>query len=384
MPPTDDGGRHGEPSAPADSLARVRASEHAWVRPAVTAADYRSVADLMREYVASLSFELDFQDFTGELARLDEEFGPPHGAAFLAESAGAPVGVAAIRRIGHDITELKRMYLRPEARGMGLGRLLTGHAVAAAVRMGAARMVLDTDVDTMPAANALYRSLGFADTAPYRHNPLPGARFLSLDLVTLPRPQPIGVVLAGGASTRMGVDKSRLLIGGRSMIDHVLAAFAVVGLEPVVAGGPPHESTATVPDPHDMAGPSAGLAAAFRRHPGADAVVVGADQPYIAAGTLQRLLVRRGDAVVPFDRKRQATCAVYRDPCSPMLERLAPSDPAPSLQHLLDEVDAVVVPPETWRRWGEDGRSWLSIDTPEALAAAREAWPEPAVSSLDR
>jgi putative acetyltransferase len=91
------------------------------------------------------------------------------------------VGFVGIRRFDGADGELKRMYVAPGARGSGAGRLLATEAVAAARRLGYERLLLDT-VASMTGAIAIYRDLGFRPTGPYRHNPLPDARFFVLDL----------------------------------------------------------------------------------------------------------------------------------------------------------------------------------------------------------
>jgi molybdopterin-guanine dinucleotide biosynthesis protein A/GNAT superfamily N-acetyltransferase len=349
------------------------------VRMAIGSEDQAAAADLIRQYVASLAFVLDFQDVDAELTDLSSGFGGERGALFLAvaDEAGSaePVGVVGVRMIDDGLAELKRMYLRPEGRGRGLGRRLAEHAIAAARRLGAARIVLDTDQASMAEANALYESLGFVDIDRYRENPLACARFMGLDLIAGPAPA-VGVVPAGGSSSRMGRDKPGLEVAGRPMIEHVATALAQSGVERVMVAGRLVAGLDGVPDPPGLAGPVAGLLAAFRRLPGRDVLLVAADQPMVAPATLRRLLDEPGDAVVPVDGARQTTCAVYRHACYPALERLVASDPNPSLQHLLDLVATTEVGPDSWRRWGEDGRSWRSIDTPDELAAVRADWPD--------
>lgn len=343
-------------------------------RLAVSANDHAAAAGLIGEYVASLPFVLDFQDVDTELADLGVEYGGHRGALFLAErSPGEAVGVVGVRRLDAGLAEMKRMYLRPSARGAGVGRRLALHAIAAAHRLGASRLVLDTDTASMPEANALYESLGFIDTERYRENPLACARFLGLDLTGRTAPV-LGVVLAGGSSQRMGVDKPDLQLGGATMLDHVLAALAAAGVDGVAIAGRRVGDVDSVTDPPGVAGPAAGLVAAFRRWPGHDVVLVAADQPFVDPATLRRLLAISGDAAVPFDGRRQATCAVYRHTCYPVLERLIAAQADPSLQQLLDRVDATEIDQPAWRGWGEDGRSWRSIDTPADLAAAEAAW----------
>jgi len=151
------------------------------VRPADGEDDYRLVGELISEYLTSLPFEVDFQDVEAELGDLPAHYGPPGGAALIAFVDGAPAGVVALSRFDGPNCEMKRMYVRPEHRGTGLGRRLADEVIAAATRLGYTRMLLDT-VRELEAANALYESLGFRDVPPYRHNPRPDARYLALEL----------------------------------------------------------------------------------------------------------------------------------------------------------------------------------------------------------
>ena len=174
----------------------------------------------------------------------------------------------------------------------------------------------------------------------------------------------------------MGLDKPSIDLAGRPMIDHVITTLAETGVDRVMVAGRLVDGFDGVTDPPGLAGPVAGLLAAFRRLPGRDLLLVAADQPMVAPATLRRLLDEPGDAVVPVDVVRQTTSAVYRHACYPTLERLVASVPNPrSLQRLLDVVATLEVSPARWRRWGEDGRSWRSIDTPDELSAIRASWP---------
>ena len=135
-------------------------------------ADLETVRGFLREYAGSLSFDLTFQDFESEVA-------DPLGfyeLVLLTEG-----GCVALRRIDELTCEMKRLFVRPAARGSGLGRQLAEAVIVEARARGYRRMLLDT-VPEMAAAQALYRSLGFRETEPYRHNPVPGAVYLELAL----------------------------------------------------------------------------------------------------------------------------------------------------------------------------------------------------------
>jgi carbonic anhydrase len=153
------------------------------VEQAATPAQWTEVDLLIREYLASLPFDIDFQDLDRELAELPVEYGPPVGIALLARDGegGLALGVVGLRRFADGDAELKRMYVRPEARGRGAGGALAAAAVEAARLLGYRRVLLDT-VATMTSAIAVYEALGFAQIPPYRHNPLPDARYFALDL----------------------------------------------------------------------------------------------------------------------------------------------------------------------------------------------------------
>jgi len=142
------------------------------IRPA-RAGDIETVRDLFRDYARSLDFDLCFQGFDAELAGLPGAYAPPEGALLVAERDGAIIGTVAMRPNAPGIAEMKRLYIRPAARGLGLGRRLAEAIIAAAADAGYARMRLDT-VRSMAAAAALYRDLGFVEIAPYyENNPLP-------------------------------------------------------------------------------------------------------------------------------------------------------------------------------------------------------------------
>ena len=137
--------------------------------------------ELFREYAASLGIDLSFQAFDRELAELPGAYGEARGLLLLALVDAREAGCAALRDRGGGVAELKRLYVRPGFRGLGLGRRLTVETLSSARALGHRRVVLDT-LPTMGAAQRLYESLGFVDVEPYTENPIPGTRFLGLDL----------------------------------------------------------------------------------------------------------------------------------------------------------------------------------------------------------
>jgi putative acetyltransferase len=136
---------------------------------------------LFKEYEASLGIELTFQGFAREVADLPGAYAPPAGRLFLATNGAEPAGCAALRPLGDGICEMKRLYVRPAARGARLGRRLAETVIREARAIGYTRMRLDT-LPSMKEAFALYQSLGFREISPYYETPIVGTRFMELDL----------------------------------------------------------------------------------------------------------------------------------------------------------------------------------------------------------
>jgi GNAT superfamily N-acetyltransferase len=134
------------------------------------------VRALFGEYWSSFGFTPCFQGFEDELATLPGAYGPPRGALLLAPGAGC----VALRALDARTAEMKRLYVRPGARGSGLGRVLAEAAIARARELGFARIVLDTIEERMGPAVQLYRSMGFRESAPYLPTPTPGALCMEL------------------------------------------------------------------------------------------------------------------------------------------------------------------------------------------------------------
>jgi len=152
----------------------------------IVSAEERVQIDLVRmlfcEYGASLGFSLCFQSFDAELAALPGEYAPLEGRLLLAFCDSTPAGCVAMRKIEDGICEMKRLYVRPEFRGRGLGRDLVLTLIEQARQSPYERMRLDTIAASMTEAVGLYRSLGFQEIAPYHDKPIPGAIFLELNL----------------------------------------------------------------------------------------------------------------------------------------------------------------------------------------------------------
>ena len=158
-----------------------RDSHSVEVFPVGSTTDLDVVRELFREYAASIGVDLCFQGFDEELATLPGRYAQPGGDIWLARRGERSLGCIAYRPLGEDICEMKRLYVRDEARGLGLGRRLSRLAMEEAARRGYRRMRLDT-LDTMTVATTLYRSLGFREIEPYYPNPLGGTLYFEADL----------------------------------------------------------------------------------------------------------------------------------------------------------------------------------------------------------
>ncbi|MEP6714734.1 MAG: GNAT family N-acetyltransferase [Terriglobia bacterium] len=151
------------------------------IQPAELPRDLEEVRSLFREYAASLNVDLCFQNFEAELADLPGKYQTPEGRLLLAWMDNAPVGCAALRPLEGGACEMKRLYVRPAARGEQVGRRLAESVCEEARAAGYSRICLDT-LPSMAAAVQLYRAMGFRPIEPYVYNPVPGAIFLGLEL----------------------------------------------------------------------------------------------------------------------------------------------------------------------------------------------------------
>jgi putative acetyltransferase len=138
--------------------------------------------ELFLEYAQSLGFSLCFQNFDKELAGLPGDYAPPEGRLLLGFHETQLAGCVALHKLDSSSCEMKRLYLRPEFRGQGLGRALADRIIAEARLSGYQRMRLDTVEPVMKDAVAMYRNLGFKELKPYRPNPIAGAMYMELEL----------------------------------------------------------------------------------------------------------------------------------------------------------------------------------------------------------
>lgn len=165
----------------------------------------------------------------------------------------------------------------------------------------------------------------------------------------------------------MGRDKADVAVEGRPMLNWVAAALAPVTSE-VVLLGPDRPGWECWPDSVHAEGPLAGITTALDRMHTDRVLLVAVDHPFVRPDFLARLTAIRSELpVVPVDESgsRQVTCAVY--PVSIADEAKQEAENGGSVQSLLDRVSFRPVAPDEWRSWGEDGRSWFSVDDEEAM-----------------
>ncbi|MEN3382383.1 MAG: hypothetical protein V7608_2427 [Hyphomicrobiales bacterium] len=153
----------------------IRISEARWPD------DRATVEALFREYMSSLTEDISFQNPEDELAALPGKYARPGGVVLIAWDGGQAAGAIAYRMFEPGVAEMKRLYIRPAYRGRGLGRELANELIDDARNCGYRTIMLDT-LESMSAARALYRDLGFAPVEPYYDNPLPGVMYMALDL----------------------------------------------------------------------------------------------------------------------------------------------------------------------------------------------------------
>jgi len=156
-------------------------TRNAYTIAAAQARDIGEIADLFRAYEAHIGVDLSYQRFADELATLPGKYAPPRGQLLIARNAaGVAIGCVALRPIDARCCEMKRLFVSPQGRGLGLGRALAEAVIAEASKLGYAELRLDT-LPTMHEAIALYRKLGFAPIEPY-YAAREGTLFMALSL----------------------------------------------------------------------------------------------------------------------------------------------------------------------------------------------------------
>lgn len=150
-------------------------------KTAITDEEFTQARVLFTEYAASLNIDLSFQNFSSELETVRTQYGKPGGSLLLVYKDGQPVGCAGVRRLDGDTAELKRMYVRPECRGLHIGKELLERALLAARELGYSKMRLDT-LRSMTQAQKLYKSFGFRAIPAYYFNPLEDTIYMEADI----------------------------------------------------------------------------------------------------------------------------------------------------------------------------------------------------------
>jgi len=152
------------------------------IRNASSPDDIKEARQLFEEYASSVGISLCFQNFDQEIATLPGKYAPPQGRLLLVSEHNRLAGCVALRPLANGACEMKRLYVRPEFRGLGLGRRVVDDLVNAAKEIGYHSMKLDTLPDRMGQALRMYEAMGFKEIPPYYANPVAGARFMELDL----------------------------------------------------------------------------------------------------------------------------------------------------------------------------------------------------------
>ena len=140
--------------------------------------DIPDVRQMLSAYIEWIGLDLAFQEIDAEVAGLPGDYAPPTGALFVAANDEGLGGMIGIRLFDGRICEMKRLFVRPAARGHRLATKLIDTALAEARRIGYVEMRLDT-LPMMTDAQSLYVAMGFRDIAPYYDTPIAGTRFMA-------------------------------------------------------------------------------------------------------------------------------------------------------------------------------------------------------------
>ena len=144
--------------------------------------DYQTAVTLFKEYALEIDIDLEFQNFSKEIENIKNQYSRPQGIIFIVNGKKElALGCFGIRQLEDSICELKRMYLKSEARGLGIGKLMMEKAIEVGKELGYKKMRLDT-LSTMSSAIRLYEKIGFYEIEPYRFNPMESAKYFEIEL----------------------------------------------------------------------------------------------------------------------------------------------------------------------------------------------------------
>lgn len=144
--------------------------------------EYQIAVELFTEYASQIGVDLGFQDFDSEIQNIESQYSRPNGVVFIVyHDREQPIGCFGIRSFEDAICELKRMYIKEEARGRGIGKRILHKSLKIAKELGYKTMRLDTLPD-MHSAIGLYKKIGFYEIEPYRFNPIKGTKYFEINL----------------------------------------------------------------------------------------------------------------------------------------------------------------------------------------------------------
>lgn len=154
------------------------------IKPARTSAELIAVRALFAAYAASLPVTLDYQNFDSEVSDLPGRYASPRGEILVAwDASKRAVGCVGLRPLDDETSEMKRLFIVPEARAFGLGKSLTIAVIEAAKARGYSSLRLDT-LSTMTTAASLYERIGFRRIDPYYAPTPPDTIFMELSLTS--------------------------------------------------------------------------------------------------------------------------------------------------------------------------------------------------------
>jgi ribosomal protein S18 acetylase RimI-like enzyme len=153
------------------------------IMPAATEGDLQEIATLFRAYVGSLGLDLGYQNFEVELASLPGNYASPKGLLLIARNTkGESIGCIGLRPLAEEgVCEMKRLYVSPSGRGLGLGKALVNLVLVEAKKIGYHEIRLDT-LPNMAEAMSMYKKVGFVEIPAYYETPSDENIFMSLKL----------------------------------------------------------------------------------------------------------------------------------------------------------------------------------------------------------